>query len=173
MGKGARQQQCNLQEQQGFMSAKLRSSITMRCSHRWSPSWEEGVREREMAAAMMTAQGTRTVDPEGRAPAASLAGCARSTNCMATYRTTSGCPPSVHLVMGGDNQQYSLSEWERHLALRGMPSAEARQAGRVVALDQPQTNRSSMEGTCKGCPKADDGSRNLDSIAGVHVIIIK
>jgi hypothetical protein len=31
----------------------------------------------------------------------------------------------------------------------------------------------SREDTHKGCPKADDGSRKVDSIAGVHVIIIK
>jgi hypothetical protein len=59
----------------GVVSAKLRSSITTRCSCQWSPSWEEGVRERETVVMMMTAQATMTADPGGQAPAASLAGC--------------------------------------------------------------------------------------------------
>jgi hypothetical protein len=54
-----------------------------------------------------------------------------------------------------------------------MPSAEARQAGQVVALDQPRTKISSREDARKECPKADDGSRIVDLIAGVHVTRIK
>ncbi len=46
---------------------------------------------------------------------ASLVGCAQSRNCMATYRTTSGRPPSTCSATGGEDRRYSSSKLERHL----------------------------------------------------------